>query len=139
MNQHLPQLTQLCEHHEVAILYVFGSRADEVYHWLHNPLSVLSPSPSDVDMSVYLPSETRWTIGQKVAFAQALEDLLGVNQVDLGVLNEAEPFFAADVVRGNRLYTRDEHEADEYDLYILRRAGDLAPFKRQQMESIFQT
>ena len=34
----------------VAILYVFGSRADEVYDWLDGKITELSPGPSDVDV-----------------------------------------------------------------------------------------
>jgi len=72
----------------------------------------------------------------KVRLAIALEDLLGVGRVDLVCLPEVDPFLAANVVRGERLYAREEYEADEYDLYVLRRAGDLAPLERERMALI---
>jgi hypothetical protein len=50
----------------------------------------------------------------------------------------ADPFLAAEIVRGERLYARDACEADEYDLYVLRRAGDLAPFERERMALILE-
>jgi hypothetical protein len=53
-------------------------------------------------------------------------------------LQEADPFLAANVVRGERLYARDEYEADEYDLYVLRRAGDLAPLERERIALILR-
>ncbi|MEJ2560682.1 MAG: hypothetical protein P8186_31555, partial [Anaerolineae bacterium] len=62
-----------------------------------------------------------------------LEDLFAVGRVDLIFLPEADPFLAANVIRGERLYARDEYEADEYDLYVLRRAGDLIPLERERM------
>jgi hypothetical protein len=34
------------------------------------------------------------------------------------------------------LYARDEDDADEYDLYVLRRAGDLAPLERERIALI---
>ena len=43
---------------------------------------------------------------------------------------------AANIVRGERLYARDEHETDEYDLYVLRRAGDLIPLERERLALI---
>jgi hypothetical protein len=52
------------------------------------------------------------------------------------VLPEADPFVAAEVIRGERLFADDEDAADEYDLYVLRRAGDLAPFERERIEMI---
>ena len=42
-----------------------------------------------------------------------LEDLFGCGRVDLVVLPEADPFVAAEIIRGERLFSRDEYEADE--------------------------
>jgi hypothetical protein len=58
--------------------------------------------------------------------------------VDLVVLGEADPFVAAEVIRGERLYAHDEYTADEYDLYVLRRAGDLAPLERERIALVLQ-
>lgn len=74
-----------------------------------------------------------WSVAEKVRVAVALEDLLRCPRVDLVMLDEADAFLAADVIRGERLFTRDEHAADEYDLFVLRRAGDLAPMERDRM------
>ena len=46
---------------------------------------------------------------------------------------EADPFVAAEVVRGERLFAADDYAADEYELYVLRRAGDLAQLERERM------
>lgn len=66
----------------------------------------------------------------------ALEEELGVSRVDLVILPEANPFLAAEVVRGELLYTRDEVEESELQLYYLRRAGDLAPFLRERWREV---
>ena len=42
----------------------------------------------------------------------------------------AYPFLAVNVIRGERLFCSDRYAADEYELYILRRAGDLAELER---------
>ena len=88
---------------------------------------------SDVDVGVWAVPGVNWSITQKVALAIALEDLFGCSRVDLVVLAEVDPFVAAEAVRGYRLYARDEHAANEYELYVLRRAGDLAPLERERM------
>lgn len=61
---------------------------------------------------------------------------MDVCRVDLVVLTEADPFLAINVVRGEGLYARDEREADDYKLYVFRRAGDLAPLERERMALI---
>jgi uncharacterized protein len=91
-------------------------------------------SASDLDIGI-LPARPL-DVHQKIALAIALEDFFDVNRVDLVVLPEADPFLAANVIRGERLYERDSYQADEYDLYILRRAGDLIPLERERQALI---
>jgi hypothetical protein len=88
-------------------------------------------------VDVGIPLARRLSVHEKVEVAQALEALFRVNRVDLVVIPEADPFLAAYIVRGERVYARDSYLADEYDLYILyilRRAGDLAPLERERMQ-----
>lgn len=128
-------LAAVCRQFEVDALYVFGSRANEVYAAVRDS-GPLRPSSSDVDVGVLAMSARLSDPRERVRLAVALEDLLGATRVDLVMLPEADPFVAAAVVRGERLYARDRHAADEYDLYVLRRAGDLAPLERERMALI---
>lgn len=129
-------IAELCRASAVGILYAFGSRGEEVLAWVRGERETLSPGPSDVDIGAKLLRGRELTVRQKVELAIALEDLLGVNRVDLVVLDEADPFVAANVIRGERLYAANSYVADEYDLYVLRRAGDLAPLERERMDLI---
>ncbi|MDW7710734.1 MAG: nucleotidyltransferase domain-containing protein [Deferrisomatales bacterium] len=119
--------------HRVAALYAFGSRAGEIFDWLGGRIDKLAAGPADVDLGARPARGTRWGVDEKVRLAQSLEDLLGVGRVDLVVLSEADPFVAAEVVRGERLFALDNHDADEHELYVLRRAGDLVPLERERM------
>jgi predicted nucleotidyltransferase len=129
-------LRELCLQFKVDILYVFGSRVAEVKGWLEGAGPALTPGPADVDIGVKTARGVTLSVDDKVHLALALEDLLGVTRVDLVSLAEADPFLAANVVRGERLYAGDGYEADEYELYVLRRAGDLAPLERERMALI---
>ena len=129
-------LARLCQELQVSILYAFGSRAREVQEWLEGKRASLPAGPVDVDVGVKPAQGVRLSVHDKVRLALALEDLLGVARVDLVSLSDADPFLAANVIRGERLYVRDGYEADEYELYVLRRAGDLAPLERERMALI---
>lgn len=129
-------LAALCAGHGVAILYVFGSRAGEVAEWHRGRLDAMGLGGSDVDIGVLAARDRRFDVEAKVRLAQALEALLGVDRVDLISLADADPFVAANVVRGERLYARDSDDADEFDLYVLRRAGDLAPWERERQRLV---
>lgn len=89
---------------------------------------------SDVDIGIKLSKY--FDLDSKVLLSDTLENLFSVQHVDLVVLPEADPCLAANVIRGERLYCSNDHEADEYELYILRRAGDLAPLERERMSLI---
>jgi predicted nucleotidyltransferase len=130
MNQRRAVLEAICREHGVAILYSFGSRAREALAWLDDPEAVLAPGPSDVDVGVKPATRFNWK--KEVALAQALEDLMAVQRVDLVNLDSANPFLAAEIVHGERLYAEDEYAADNYDLYILRQEGDLAHLEEEQ-------
>jgi len=129
-------LAELCDEFRVGILYAFGSRAGAVREWLAGECSKLPGGPADVDVGVKVSREMRLSVRDKVRLALAMEDLLDVTRIDLVCLDDADPFLAANVIRGERLYARDTYEADEYDLYVLRRAGDLAPLERERMALI---
>ena len=117
-------------------LYAFGSRAKEVKEWVEGRRERLAPGPADVDVGAKYARGFRPSVREKVELAIELEDFFDVNRVDLVNIAEADPFLAANIIRGERLYVRDEYEADEYDLYILRRAGDLAFLERERMALI---
>lgn len=136
MNQRIEQLRHICQHNGVAALYVFGSRSREVYDWLYFD-QPLATGTSDIDIGAKALPTVQWQVDQKVRLAQAFEDIFGVSRVDFVSLDDADAFLAANIIRGERLYAANERAADEYDLYVLRRAGDLAPFERERLEHIF--
>ncbi len=138
MTERIEALARLCRQFEIEILYAFGSRAREVQEWLTETRSRLPPAPPDVDIGVKVAPGDTLSVHEKVRLALALEDLLEVTRVDLVCLSNADPFVAANIVRGARLYVHDPYQADEYELYILRRAGDLAPLERERMALILE-
>jgi len=129
------RLESFCRSHGIEALYVFGSRAAEIRGSMEADRLGTEPS-SDVDIAVRFSGGRRLSIREKAELAVALENLLGADRVDLVLLAEADPFLAVNVIRGERLFCRDAYAADEYELYVLRRAGDLAGFERLRIERI---
>ncbi len=126
-------LEQICEQYELALLYAFGSRAKEALRLFEEDVP-LEVKPNDLDIGV-LPLQPL-SVRQKVTLTLALEDLCAVTRVDLVVISDVNPFLAANIIRGECLYARSQRQADDYELYILRRAGDLAPLERERIELI---
>lgn len=132
-------LKALCQSFDIQILYAFGSRGREAWEWLRGKRESLTPGPSDLDVGVKPRPGSDFPVRRKVELTLALEDLFGVPRVDLVFLPEADPFLAANIIRGERLYAADSYEADEYDLYVLRRAGDCAHLERERMTLILES
>ena len=133
--------TTLCDmlgRYRLTAIYVFGSRATEIAARVTGAPSA-DHSDSDVDIGVQPTRDTRPSAEQRVRLALELEDRFAVARVDLVVLSEANAPLAAEVVRGELLVCADPDEEAESQLYYLRRAGDLAPFYREQLRDLLGT
>jgi predicted nucleotidyltransferase len=103
---------------DIRAVYVFGSRA-----------TGRARADSDVDVGVLYGRSQSTTA--PVALAERIETALG-GHVDVVDVARASAFLALDIVRGERVFCRDELETDRFELYVLRRAGDLLPFEKQR-------
>jgi predicted nucleotidyltransferase len=119
------RLTRIATAHpDVCALYLFGSlaRGD-------------ATKGSDVDAGVlYLG---RQSLEATLALEQELERAIG-RHVDLVDVTRAGAFLALDIVRGERVFCRDRVKADLFELYVLRRAGDLLPFERLRQAALLE-
>ncbi|MCY4662592.1 MAG: nucleotidyltransferase domain-containing protein [Acidobacteria bacterium] len=102
----------------VRALYAFGSRQD----------GGAGPD-ADLDLGVLYTEPRRLETTLRL---EELLDRVSPYAVDLVDVSRASAFLALAVVRGDRLFTRHPLEADRFELYVLRRAGDLLPFERER-------
>ena len=130
-------LEQICRQFRISMLYAFGSQAKRLRDWIEENEDHLS-SCSDVDIGVKGAQGKNFPISEKVSLTLTLENFFKCQRVELVILNEADPFLAAEIIRGERLFASDDHEADEYDLYVLRRAGDLIPLEHERTALILE-
>lgn len=132
------KIARICREYGVADLYVFGSRASEIAALARNkPVEETRPE-SDVDIGILPEQIDPWPPEKTADFAAELEDLLDVPRADLVFLPRANPFLALDIIRGELLYTSDADRQAEYELFVLRRAGDLLPFQRERVRMILE-
>ena len=132
------RITDICLRHDIADLYVFGSRSTEIADLLNDKTVLPSQVASDVDIGV-LPAKTEtWGPEKRVKLSLEMEDFFQVGRVDLVLLPEADPYLALDVIRGELLYTNDPDRQARYELFVLRRAGDLLPYKKGRTRMILE-
>jgi predicted nucleotidyltransferase len=127
----------LCRQYGIEAMYVFGSRATEIARLIRSGQPVSREASSNVDVGVLPHPGVILDAHRKVKLMADLEDLLGVNRIDLVSLPETSAFLAVEIVQGALVYEADPDRSAEYDeLYVLRRAGDLAPFERERIHRI---
>ncbi len=136
MGARLKKVEQLCRRYHLKALYAFGSGSAQMIRALDDDAYQCPTIPSDLDVGVL--THASFSIESKVGFALELEKLFNVPRIDLSVLQEVDAFLAANIIRGERIYAEDPYAADEYDLFVLRRAGDLAELERERMAMIFR-
>lgn len=135
-------LVELADAYDLADIYVFGSRAPEFAAATEAPPDGHrlpdggAARDADLDIGVRPIRGRRLSARQRADLAVAFEDVFDVTRVDLVVVTEAPPFLALAVISGELLYCRDATDQAEYELYVLRRAGDLAPFERERRAHI---
>ncbi len=129
-------LAGLCGRYGVDALYAFGSRAAEAAARLQGACPPDSSPSSDLDLGVLPRPGTQLDAEGRARLTADLEAFFGVTRVDLVVLPEAPPFLALDVISGELLYAGDRDRVARYELEVLRRAGDLAPFERERRRTI---
>jgi predicted nucleotidyltransferase len=120
MNAALEQaIRDLLERHsEVIGAYIFGSQA-------RGDTTALS----DIDLAVVFDRPR--SLESLLALQDELERAVHMS-VDLVDLTKVDAYLALEIVSGERIFERDGRRLDELDLYVLRRAGDLAPFERER-------
>jgi predicted nucleotidyltransferase len=130
------RLCAITRQYGLVAIYAFGSRAIEIATRVSGEEVEAALPSSDADIGVLPACGRRLTARERVELMLELEDLLEVTRVDLVILSEASPYLALDVVRGELLCATDLDAEAEYQLYVLRRAGDLAPFERERWRMI---
>lgn len=109
----------------VRALYLFGSRAGGQ-----------ARPDSDLDIGVLYTSPQ--PLEKTLRLEDAIHRATGAT-VDVVDVARAGAFLALAVVRGDRLFTRDPVDVDRFELYVLRRAGDLLPFERARRAMLLST
>ena len=130
------QLEGICQDHGVQAIWAFGSRGVEIADLVQGKTTRLGGNGSDVDLGVLFPRGAVTDARSRVRLVDELESVFDSGRVDLVVIGDASPFLAADIVKGELLVDMSPRETAEFELYVLRRAGDLLPFRRARTEAV---
>jgi predicted nucleotidyltransferase len=99
-------------------LFLFGSRAR-------------GDASADADVDLGALFAHRPNLSELVLATATFEESSG-RRVDLIDLAACSAFLALDAIRGERVFVSDDEACGEFELHVLRRAGDLEFFERER-------
>ena len=137
METNFPEaLANLAKRYGLTAIYVFGSQAAKAAAYLKSPFFPILNPEGDMDIGIQPLQDKIHSAQDRVEMTLTLEELFQVRRVDLVVLPEAGPFLALDIIKGELIYCDDPDRQAEDELYVLRRAGDLAYYEQQRRQQI---
>lgn len=85
---------------------------------------------SDVDIAVYVQDKANFELYHKIS--EAVGAIVGDAQPDIGVLNNAEPVYRFETLKGKLLFSRDENKyLNFYSLTCREYENQIADYERQ--------
>jgi uncharacterized protein len=116
----------------ITLVYLFGSEAEKGRIYFEG--GRITPHPfSDLDVAVAFEKalpEPMETYGQ---LYREISEIFVPFNLDLLFLQEVNTLFQHEIIRGIRIYARDEFDADEFEEGIMKRSEDLV-FKKRTLD-----
>lgn len=132
-------LRRICERYGLSLVYLFGSRARTGVQILAGEKVVEDDPLSDIDVGVVTDGPLPEPSERPSFYARLyneLEELFKPLRLDLVFLEEQHSVFQAEAIKGICVYQSSEQKRDEYEMRVLRRAADFAPFLRRFLQDV---
>ena len=117
---------------EAVLVYLFGSQAGEGVRYLQGKPA--RPDPySDLDIAIAFKNPPDDPIATYRLIYREISKVFEPFEVDLVFLHEVDTLFQYEIIKGFRIYEKDELFADQFEEGIMRRSEDLL-FKKRILE-----
>lgn len=124
-----PNISALAERHDISIVYLFGSQSDEGKRYLEGDTPLPDPS-SDLDIAVVLDPPPTDAIKAYGILYREFSKIFEPFSIDLLFMHEINPLLQYEIIKGLRIYARNESYTDDFEERILKMAEDLS-FKKK--------
>ena len=125
------KIRNIAKKYGIALIYLFGSQAENGARYLAGD-NISAEDLSDLDLAVAfenIPSEPMKIYG---ALYKELSEIFAPFYIDLVFMHEVETLFQYEIIKGVRMFEKDEFSTDDLEEKIMKRAEHLA-FKQRIM------
>lgn len=126
---HDNQIKAIAQKYGITLIYLFGSEAERGRIYLEG--EKVTPYPfSDLDVAIVFEKALPEPMETYGRLYKEISEVFVPFNVDLVFMQEVNTLFQFEIIRGIRIYARDELDADEFEEAIMKRSADLLFKKR---------
>ena len=129
VNMKTEEIRSLAGKYGIVLIYLFGSKTEEGKRYLKGE-SIIPQEYSDLDISIAFENAPSDPMKIHGALYKELSDIFEPFHIDLLFLHEVDPIFQYEIIKGSRIYEKDEYYADDIEEMIMKKAEDLIFKKR---------
>jgi predicted nucleotidyltransferase len=122
----------LAEAYGLSVIYLFGSQAETGSRYLEDK-SVLPDASSDLDVAIAFEAPPVDAIDAYGILFKEISEIFDPFSIDLIFMHEVNPLLQYEIIKGLRIFAKDEFSADEFEERIMKMAEDLS-FKKKSFD-----
>lgn len=130
-------IQKIAERYGIILIYLFGSQTNEGKEYLKG-VDVKSDTSSDLDIAIAFEIPPEETINIYGTLFKEFSKVFDPFNIDLVFMHELNVLFQYEIIKGERIYEKDEFSADEFEEEIMKRAEDLLFKKRIFDEEVIE-
>jgi predicted nucleotidyltransferase len=123
----------LAQSYGIALIYLFGSQADKGKRYLKGE-DVTPHVFSDLDVAIAFENPPAESIETYGILYKEISEIFDLFNIDLVFMHEVNTCLQYEIIKGIRIYTKDELHADEFEESIMKKAEDLL-FKKRILDN----
>ncbi|MEW6214650.1 MAG: nucleotidyltransferase domain-containing protein [Nitrospirota bacterium] len=122
----------IAEKYGISLIYLFGSQSDKGRRYLEGE-DERPDALSDLDVAIAFENPPVEAIRIYGILYKEISEIFDPFNIDLVFMHEVDTLFQYEIIKGEMVYEKDEHLADEFEEGIMKRAEDLL-FKRRSLD-----
>ena len=131
------EIKNIAEKYGITLIYLFGSQAEKAARYLEDA-EIKTGEFSDLDVAVAFETPPPCAIRIYGRLYKDLSEIFDPFSLDLIFIHEMDTLFQYAIIKGIRIYEKDEFSADEFEEMVMKKAEDLAFKKRILIKEILE-
>jgi len=119
----------LARRYHISLIYLFGSQAEKGNRYFQGE-EVLPDAPADLDIAVAFEKPPFSALKIYGILYREISEIFDPFTIDLVFMHEVNVLFQCEIIKGIRIYEKNEFLADEFEERILKISEDLSFKKR---------